>query len=208
MGKKYLFFGNFGVLCFLETPVLRFALLPYYRRTLKDRLQHMRRAIIRARLHALLHARLKLQRRAIWHTSYIVSQTCDDLNITKQQANEILSSTLLFTSTKWNQSFFFEKHLDKLQKMVENSMKTFSNSILDFLLWHNVWIIISFYFICTNKTRLLTSVKQLNIETGDFRLGHVDLCLNTFTSCLTCSLYFSVYILRFLFSSFRSFWCV
>ena len=32
-GKKCLFFGNFGVLCFLETPVLRFTLLPYYRRT-------------------------------------------------------------------------------------------------------------------------------------------------------------------------------
>ena len=32
-GKKCLFFGNFGVLCFLETPVLRFALFPYYRRT-------------------------------------------------------------------------------------------------------------------------------------------------------------------------------
>ena len=31
-GKKCLFFGNFGVVCFLETPVLRFALLPYYRR--------------------------------------------------------------------------------------------------------------------------------------------------------------------------------
>ena len=31
-GKKCLFFGNFGVLCFLETLVLRFALLPYYRR--------------------------------------------------------------------------------------------------------------------------------------------------------------------------------
>ena len=31
-GKKCLFFGNFGTLCFLETPVLRFALLPYYRR--------------------------------------------------------------------------------------------------------------------------------------------------------------------------------
>ena len=30
-GKKCLFFGNFGVLCFLEIPVLRFALLPYYR---------------------------------------------------------------------------------------------------------------------------------------------------------------------------------
>ena len=26
------FFGKFSVLCFLETPVLRFALLPYYRR--------------------------------------------------------------------------------------------------------------------------------------------------------------------------------
>ena len=30
-GKNYLFFGKFGVLCFLETPVLRFVLLPYYR---------------------------------------------------------------------------------------------------------------------------------------------------------------------------------
>ena len=31
-GKKCSFFRKFGVLCFLETPVLRFALLPYYRR--------------------------------------------------------------------------------------------------------------------------------------------------------------------------------
>ena len=31
-GKKCSFFGKFGVLCFLETPVLRFTLLPYYRR--------------------------------------------------------------------------------------------------------------------------------------------------------------------------------
>ena len=31
-GKKYLFFRNFEALCFLETPVLRFSLLPYYRR--------------------------------------------------------------------------------------------------------------------------------------------------------------------------------
>ena len=30
--KKYSFFRKFGVLCFLETPVLRFALLPYYGR--------------------------------------------------------------------------------------------------------------------------------------------------------------------------------
>ena len=29
-GKKCLFFGKFGVLCFLVTSVLRFALLPYY----------------------------------------------------------------------------------------------------------------------------------------------------------------------------------
>ena len=33
-GKKYSFFGKFGVLCFLETPVLRFDLLPYYRKVL------------------------------------------------------------------------------------------------------------------------------------------------------------------------------
>ena len=31
-GKKCLFFGKFGVLCFLEEPVLRLALLSYYRR--------------------------------------------------------------------------------------------------------------------------------------------------------------------------------
>ena len=31
-GKKCSFFGKFDVLCFLETPVLRFALLRYYRR--------------------------------------------------------------------------------------------------------------------------------------------------------------------------------
>ena len=31
-GKKCSFFGKFDLLCFLETPVLRFALLPYYRR--------------------------------------------------------------------------------------------------------------------------------------------------------------------------------
>ena len=29
VGKKCLFYGNFGGLCFLETPVLRLALLPY-----------------------------------------------------------------------------------------------------------------------------------------------------------------------------------
>ena len=34
--KKCLLFGNVGVLCFLETPVLRFALLPYYRRIASD----------------------------------------------------------------------------------------------------------------------------------------------------------------------------
>ena len=27
--KKCLFYGNFGLLCFLEAPVLRFTLLPY-----------------------------------------------------------------------------------------------------------------------------------------------------------------------------------
>ena len=31
-GKNIRFCGKFGVLCFLETPFLRFGLLPYYRR--------------------------------------------------------------------------------------------------------------------------------------------------------------------------------
>ena len=33
-GKKCLFFENFGVLYFLETPVSRFALSPYFRAVL------------------------------------------------------------------------------------------------------------------------------------------------------------------------------
>ena len=37
-GKKCLFFGNFGVLCFLETPILRFTLLPYFRRSIGQKL--------------------------------------------------------------------------------------------------------------------------------------------------------------------------
>ena len=32
VGKKSSFFGKFAVLCFLVTPVLRFAYLPHYRR--------------------------------------------------------------------------------------------------------------------------------------------------------------------------------
>ena len=35
-GKKYSFFRKFGVLCFLETPVLRCALLPIYRRVMES----------------------------------------------------------------------------------------------------------------------------------------------------------------------------
>ena len=31
-GKKYSFFGKFGGLCFVKTPVLRIAFLPYYQR--------------------------------------------------------------------------------------------------------------------------------------------------------------------------------
>ena len=34
-GKKHSFFGKFGALCFIETLVLRFALLPYYQRIIR-----------------------------------------------------------------------------------------------------------------------------------------------------------------------------
>ena len=37
-GKKCSFFAKLGVLCFIETPILRFVLLPYYRQTVNLRL--------------------------------------------------------------------------------------------------------------------------------------------------------------------------
>ena len=37
-GKKWQFFGKLGVLCFLETPVMRFAFLPHYQRFLDGEL--------------------------------------------------------------------------------------------------------------------------------------------------------------------------
>ena len=42
--KKCLFFGKFGILCFLETCILRFALLPYYRQ--KYVLQYLTRYML------------------------------------------------------------------------------------------------------------------------------------------------------------------
>ena len=36
-GKKCWFFRKYGVLCFLEIPVLSFALLPYYRRNVNTK---------------------------------------------------------------------------------------------------------------------------------------------------------------------------
>ena len=35
--KKCSFYGKFDVFCFLETPVLIFALLPYYRRLISEK---------------------------------------------------------------------------------------------------------------------------------------------------------------------------
>ena len=35
-GKKCSFFGKFGVFCFLETPILKFTLLPYHHRIIKE----------------------------------------------------------------------------------------------------------------------------------------------------------------------------
>ena len=37
-GKKCSFLGKFDVFCFLETPVLRFTLLPYYRQNIEKNL--------------------------------------------------------------------------------------------------------------------------------------------------------------------------
>ena len=45
-GKKCSFFGKFGVRCFLETFVLRFALLPYYRRIMKFLIGEIENSVI------------------------------------------------------------------------------------------------------------------------------------------------------------------
>ena len=45
-GKKCLLFGKFGVLCFLKTPVLRFALLPYYRRVITWNKKHSSKQVV------------------------------------------------------------------------------------------------------------------------------------------------------------------
>ena len=39
VSKKCSFFEKFGVLCFLVTPVLKFALLPYYQRIQRNSLE-------------------------------------------------------------------------------------------------------------------------------------------------------------------------
>ena len=40
--QVFSFFGKFGVFCFLETPVLRFALMPYYQRIQINRVREFR----------------------------------------------------------------------------------------------------------------------------------------------------------------------
>ena len=49
-GKKCSFFGKFGVLCFIVTPVLRFALLPYYRQLVPSVGKDSFKAIINKRV--------------------------------------------------------------------------------------------------------------------------------------------------------------
>ena len=55
-GKKCSFFGKFGVLCFLETRILRFALLPYYQQTLVSILAYMLKGYIYLSLLKCLHS--------------------------------------------------------------------------------------------------------------------------------------------------------
>ena len=45
-GKQRSFFGKFGVLCILVTFVLRFALLPYYRRVILSKESYILQIII------------------------------------------------------------------------------------------------------------------------------------------------------------------
>ena len=53
-GKKRSFFGKFGVLCLLVTSVLRFALLPYYRRNVKLSINLILSSYVKQKIHILI----------------------------------------------------------------------------------------------------------------------------------------------------------
>ena len=84
-GKKCSFLEKFGMLCFLETPVLRFALLPYYRQIIAS-------CIIKVK---------NFMRRLIW--------VCKKMHSTQNVsfALNLFSFFLFFFCSTWILVFFF-----------------------------------------------------------------------------------------------------
>ena len=71
-GKKCSFFGKFGVLCFLERLVLRFALLPHYRRNMKNEDNICKYC---TRKHAITNSSFIVCWNLIWHV-YLLPLLC------------------------------------------------------------------------------------------------------------------------------------
>ena len=55
-----MFFGKFGVLCFLETPVLRFALLPCYRYVIDSDYSRGKKQIQQRKTYCWVHSKFLL----------------------------------------------------------------------------------------------------------------------------------------------------
>ena len=96
-GEKSSFFGKFGVLYFLETPVLIFALLPYYRRLIKKLVYLVLIVIIIFFVKSLNHYELLLVNQA-WRPATLLKKwlqhRCFPVNILK----------FLRTAFLWNTS--------------------------------------------------------------------------------------------------------
>ena len=105
-GKKCSFFGKFHVLCFLETPVLRFALLPYYRRFIRGVFRTQSNIMVRffckntERLSAIIYFHKKVP----WYIFDSVLNT--SLLFISQGLNRAPTPTLLYALINYLQLSF------------------------------------------------------------------------------------------------------
>ena len=91
-GKKCSFFGKFDVLCFLETPVLSFALLPYLLPYQRTKIVLSERFIFRDILSSLTDMRQQV--------SFLIKERLAFLFLAKYQNFKFLKSPHLFSQFK------------------------------------------------------------------------------------------------------------
>ena len=130
-GKKCLFFRNFGMLCFLETPVLRFALLPYYRT-----------------IQVLQNMRNEQSRNSFYNTVAKKSTECefikDPINPRKRKSPNYSTIHLVDGTNSETQDFHLTTCQDRYRVMYYNVLDTVLSSLKDrfnqssFVVYENV----------------------------------------------------------------------